>query len=201
MALCLKLKYSGRIKWLLEIIRVSFSWNLFIGIQECASAEKELYAFHPEPVQSPPYLGGDVHWPCGVDTEAKNLGGGVSANLYKIKCHLGSKRNNKNGCNIWSCGQRIPVYIHSVIYHSMTKFEAKKTSLRRVIGAHLSWATKPMPLIPSIPIITDPIASNAPPLPILQVPTPPLASPPFTGRLVISGPEQVIMNTRLENSQ
>jgi hypothetical protein len=37
------------------------------------------------------------------------------------------------------------------------------------------------PLIPSIPIITDPIVSNAPPLPILQVPTPPLASPPFTG--------------------
>jgi hypothetical protein len=37
------------------------------------------------------------------------------------------------------------------------------------------------PLIPSIPIITDPIVSNAPPLPILQIPTPPLASPPFTG--------------------
>jgi hypothetical protein len=37
------------------------------------------------------------------------------------------------------------------------------------------------PLIPSIPIITDPIVSNAPPLPILQLPTPPLASPPFQG--------------------
>jgi hypothetical protein len=36
------------------------------------------------------------------------------------------------------------------------------------------------PLIPSIPGVTEPLASNAPPLPILQVPTPPLASPPFT---------------------
>lgn len=37
------------------------------------------------------------------------------------------------------------------------------------------------PLIPAIPGVTDPIANNAPPLPILQVPTPPLASPPFVG--------------------
>ncbi|KAF2019900.1 hypothetical protein BU24DRAFT_439834 [Aaosphaeria arxii CBS 175.79] len=37
------------------------------------------------------------------------------------------------------------------------------------------------PLIPSIPGVTEPLASNAPPLPILQVPTPPLSSPPFTG--------------------
>lgn len=36
------------------------------------------------------------------------------------------------------------------------------------------------PLIPSIPGVTEPLASNAPPLPILQVPTPPLDSPPFT---------------------
>ncbi|KAF2187127.1 hypothetical protein K469DRAFT_686327 [Zopfia rhizophila CBS 207.26] len=33
------------------------------------------------------------------------------------------------------------------------------------------------PLIPSIPGVTEPLASNAPPLPILQVPTPPLDSP------------------------
>lgn len=36
------------------------------------------------------------------------------------------------------------------------------------------------PLIPSIPGVTEPIISNAPPLPILQLPTPPLESPPFT---------------------
>ncbi|KAH8884405.1 hypothetical protein GQ53DRAFT_880171 [Thozetella sp. PMI_491] len=35
------------------------------------------------------------------------------------------------------------------------------------------------PLIPSIPGVTEPLASNAPPLPILQLPTPPLPSPPF----------------------
>jgi hypothetical protein len=37
------------------------------------------------------------------------------------------------------------------------------------------------PLIPSIPGVTEPLSSNAPPLPILQVPTPPLESPPWEG--------------------
>ncbi|KAF2733271.1 hypothetical protein EJ04DRAFT_495619 [Polyplosphaeria fusca] len=41
------------------------------------------------------------------------------------------------------------------------------------------------PLIPSIPGVTEPLASNAPPLPILQVPTPPLESPPFVGNQTI----------------
>lgn len=36
------------------------------------------------------------------------------------------------------------------------------------------------PLIPSIPGVTEPLASNAIPLPVLQIPTPPLNSPPFT---------------------
>ncbi|EYE98608.1 uncharacterized protein EURHEDRAFT_493346 [Aspergillus ruber CBS 135680] len=36
------------------------------------------------------------------------------------------------------------------------------------------------PLIPSIPGVTEVLTENAPPLPILQVPTPPLESPPFT---------------------
>ncbi|KAJ5330621.1 hypothetical protein N7476_000404 [Penicillium atrosanguineum] len=36
------------------------------------------------------------------------------------------------------------------------------------------------PLIPTIPGVTEPLTSNAPPLPVLQVPTPPLESPPFT---------------------
>ncbi|KAH6842939.1 hypothetical protein B0I37DRAFT_436906 [Chaetomium sp. MPI-CAGE-AT-0009] len=36
------------------------------------------------------------------------------------------------------------------------------------------------PLIPSIPGVTEPLNNLAPPLPILQVPTPPLDSPPFT---------------------
>lgn len=36
------------------------------------------------------------------------------------------------------------------------------------------------PLIPSIPGVTEPLTTNAPPLPVLQVPTPPLESPPFT---------------------
>lgn len=35
------------------------------------------------------------------------------------------------------------------------------------------------PLIPSIPGVTEALNDLAPPLPILQVPTPPLDSPPF----------------------
>lgn len=35
------------------------------------------------------------------------------------------------------------------------------------------------PLIPSIPGVTEPLNSLAPPLPVLQVPTPPLDSPDF----------------------
>src|SRR5687768_1878888 len=35
------------------------------------------------------------------------------------------------------------------------------------------------PLIPAIPGVTEPLNDLAPPLPILQVPTPPLDSPPF----------------------
>lgn len=37
------------------------------------------------------------------------------------------------------------------------------------------------PLIPLIPGVTEPLTANAPPLPILQVPTPPLVSPIFIG--------------------
>lgn len=46
---------------------------------------------------------------------------------------------------------------------------------RRPLGISLP------PLIPSIPGVTEPLASNAPPLPVLQIPTPPLDSPPFAG--------------------
>ena len=38
------------------------------------------------------------------------------------------------------------------------------------------------PLIPSIPGVTEPLTSDLSiPLPILQIPTPPLPSPPFQG--------------------
>ncbi|KAL9946549.1 hypothetical protein ACHAQF_005672 [Verticillium nonalfalfae] len=37
------------------------------------------------------------------------------------------------------------------------------------------------PLIPAIPGVTEPLADNAIPLPVLQLPTPPLDSPPFAG--------------------
>ncbi|KAF2105407.1 hypothetical protein BDV96DRAFT_375895 [Lophiotrema nucula] len=55
-----------------------------------------------------------------------------------------------------------------------------KALLLAVLSATVSALSLP-PLIPSIPGVTEPLASNAPPLPILQVPTPPLESPPFTG--------------------
>lgn len=41
-------------------------------------------------------------------------------------------------------------------------------------------ASVPNGLIPSIPGVTEPLSTGAPPLPILQVPTPPLESAPFT---------------------
>lgn len=57
--------------------------------------------------------------------------------------------------------------------------------MKQRIGLNLAWmavtsALSLPPLIPSIPGVTEPLASNAPPLPILQVPTPPIDSPPFT---------------------
>ncbi|KAF2874667.1 hypothetical protein BDV95DRAFT_563390 [Massariosphaeria phaeospora] len=52
-----------------------------------------------------------------------------------------------------------------------------KVLLSAVLASLASAITLP-PLIPSIPGVTEPLASNAPPLPILQIPTPPLASPP-----------------------
>ena len=39
----------------------------------------------------------------------------------------------------------------------------------------------PGPVIPSVPGFADPLSSLSPPLPVLQVPTPPKASPPFVG--------------------
>lgn len=39
----------------------------------------------------------------------------------------------------------------------------------------------PGSLIPSIPGVTEPLSENNIPLPVLQLPTPPLDSPPFVG--------------------
>ncbi|KAK7421190.1 hypothetical protein QQX98_002320 [Neonectria punicea] len=52
------------------------------------------------------------------------------------------------------------------------------TTLVGYLATHGSALSLP-PLIPSIPGVTVPLAENAPPLPVLQVPTPPLDSPPF----------------------
>ncbi|KAF7541539.1 hypothetical protein G7Z17_g11944 [Cylindrodendrum hubeiense] len=52
------------------------------------------------------------------------------------------------------------------------------TTLVGYLAAHGSALSLP-PLIPAIPGVTEPLSENAPPLPILQLPTPPLSSPPF----------------------
>lgn len=54
-------------------------------------------------------------------------------------------------------------------------------SLLVAVLAPLTTALSLPPLIPTIPGVTEPLSSNAPPLPILQIPTPPLESPPFVG--------------------
>jgi hypothetical protein len=51
------------------------------------------------------------------------------------------------------------------------------TLLAAVLASTTSALSLP-PLIPSIPGVTVPLTENAPPLPILQVPTPALDSPP-----------------------
>ncbi|KAF2663032.1 hypothetical protein K491DRAFT_645148 [Lophiostoma macrostomum CBS 122681] len=53
-----------------------------------------------------------------------------------------------------------------------------KVLLPAILAAHATALSLP-PLIPTIPGVTEPLSSNAPPLPILQLPTPPLESPPF----------------------
>lgn len=67
--------------------------------------------------------------------------------------------------------------------HRLCKFLKMPSlvSLATLVGylaTHTSALSLP-PLIPAIPGVTEPLAENAPPLPILQVPTPPLDSPPF----------------------
>jgi hypothetical protein len=49
---------------------------------------------------------------------------------------------------------------------------------RRLLGLPLDISAGS--LIPSIPGVTEPLSSNAPPLPVLQLPTPPLPSEPYT---------------------
>ncbi|KAE8317116.1 hypothetical protein BDV41DRAFT_584642 [Aspergillus transmontanensis] len=56
----------------------------------------------------------------------------------------------------------------------------KSSLLYAVSLASLGKCLSLPPLIPLIPGVTEPLTENAPPLPILQVPTPPLESPPFT---------------------
>ena len=48
------------------------------------------------------------------------------------------------------------------------------------LAAALPQISLPDPIIPTIPGVTEPISSNAPPLPILQPPTPPLPDPGYT---------------------
>ncbi|OAL44446.1 hypothetical protein IQ07DRAFT_239828 [Pyrenochaeta sp. DS3sAY3a] len=52
------------------------------------------------------------------------------------------------------------------------------TTLLSALLATTASALSLPPLIPSIPGVTEPLSENAPPLPILQIPTPPLESPP-----------------------
>ncbi|KAI9167929.1 selenium-binding protein [Paramyrothecium foliicola] len=64
------------------------------------------------------------------------------------------------------------VFAVALLAEFATLAEASPTNVQK------KWLSLP-PLIPSIPGVTEPLASNVPPLPILQVPTPPLESPPF----------------------
>lgn len=84
--------------------------------------------------------------------------------------------------------------IHSLCTSTTNPLPAKMVLIPIAIGGMLGLAlASPFPephpeaqislppLIPSVPGFTDPISQTAPPLIVLQAPTPPLASPPFTG--------------------
>ncbi|UNI16577.1 hypothetical protein JDV02_003003 [Purpureocillium takamizusanense] len=61
----------------------------------------------------------------------------------------------------------------------LASVSASPTVGSKVVGKRNPLGISLPPLIPSIPGVTEPLASNAPPLPILQIPTPPVDSPPF----------------------
>lgn len=85
-------------------------------------------------------------------------------------------------------------FIHSLYTSNTSLIPAKMVLLSVAIGGMLGLAlASPFPepnpeaqislppLIPSVPGFTDPISQTAPPGVVLQPPTPPLPSPPFTG--------------------
>lgn len=68
--------------------------------------------------------------------------------------------------------------------HSLLSFTTLFGALTAQVSASPAELNKRLgvslpPLIPKIPGVTEPLADNAPPLPILQLPTPPLDSLPF----------------------
>ncbi|CAJ0545005.1 Ff.00g085000.m01.CDS01 [Fusarium sp. VM40] len=68
--------------------------------------------------------------------------------------------------------------------HSLLSFTTLLGALTAQVSASPAELNKRLglslpPLIPKIPGVTEPLADNAPPLPILQLPTPPLDSLPF----------------------
>ncbi|KAJ5195856.1 hypothetical protein N7449_006335 [Penicillium cf. viridicatum] len=69
----------------------------------------------------------------------------------------------------------IPTQSCSIFLINKMKYSIASIASLVALGECLSLP----PLIPTIPGVTEPLTSNAPPLPILQVPTPPLESPPF----------------------
>lgn len=69
---------------------------------------------------------------------------------------------------------------HSLIQAGQIKMKPSFVSLAPFVVSLGKCLSLP-PLIPSIPGVTEGLSKNAPPLPILQIPTPPLESPQFNG--------------------
>lgn len=68
----------------------------------------------------------------------------------------------------------------ALLRHSASNMRYTIATIVSLISLGESLGISLPPLIPTIPGVTEPLTSNAPPLPVLQVPTPPLESPPFT---------------------
>lgn len=101
----------------------------------------------------------------------------VPATHFSLKSHSASGKEATSDLSIinkmLSILQAVAVLGYLAAFATATPTKAG-TSKRSPLDISLP------PLIPAIPGVTEPLASTAPPLPILQLPTPPLDSPPFT---------------------
>lgn len=147
-----------------------------------------------------------MHEPVLCHFMATFTAGSAISRLGGIEMRNGIGRREAVTGNLWiyisrQAAQYMLILTHSFCTHSAQLSSALGTDIRKTTTmtkslailasfAVAAWANpvpdpEPQlslpPLIPKIPGVTEALTENAPPLPVLQVPTPPLDSPPFVG--------------------